>query len=159
GTSRATREALLQIGKPCRIARRAKLTLEGGEGGRLFFVTEGRVRIERSEAGAKSLLLGHFGRGDLLGDLALTDASPTETSIATEIGSVLLFETAEIRELAARDPGVICALAAAIGERTRLAEERLEGLMRRSVETRIARFLLFAAERWGVQGDDGVVIA
>jgi CRP-like cAMP-binding protein len=149
---------LLQIAKPVRAPKRGQLFVEGGPGARVFLLASGRVRLERAGLGGASLHVAHLGHGDFLGDLALTGQPARETAITPEETLALAFETAELRELAAREPGVIQALAMAMTEQRRNAEERLLGLMRCNVETRLARFLLFAAERWGSDSAEGVVI-
>lgn len=158
GAPRATRDALLQIARPCRAAKRGQLFSEGGPGARVFLLASGRVRLERAASGGSSMHIAHLGQGDFLGDLALTGQAARETAITPEHTTALAFETAELRELAAREPGVIHALASAMTEQRRNSEDRLLGLMRCNVETRLARFLLHAAERWGTASPDGIVI-
>lgn len=102
--------------------------------------------------------VAHLGRGDFVGDLTLAGAAATETAVVVEEVLALVAPVSELRELAARDPSIHQLLAAVVFERLRTWEDRLEVLLMRKVEARIAWFLLYALDRWGSEREGGSVV-
>jgi CRP/FNR family cyclic AMP-dependent transcriptional regulator len=156
--SRATRDSLVQIARLCRARRRGKLATQGEADDSVFVVASGRIRLERSLTSGRAIHLVHLGRGDFLGDLTLGSRLSPESAVIIEEATLLELPTRDVRELALRDAGVIQVLGAAILERSRTLEDRLESLLLRKVEARLAGFLLHSIERWGANVPEGVVV-
>jgi len=156
--TRATRDGIAQIGRLCSAARRTKLTVMGEGGSCVYVIASGRVRVERALPSGRTMHVAHLGRGDLVGDLTLDQGRACDTAIVVEDATVLALPVLDVLELAARDSGVYQVLGAALVERSRMLEDRLESLLLHKVEARLAAFLLYSMDRWGSSGPDGVVL-
>jgi CRP-like cAMP-binding protein len=156
--ARSTRDALGDILVPCTARRRTRLFEQGEPADRIFLIAKGRVRLERVSDG-RVVALAHLGRGDLVGDLRLDASSPaTETAIVIDEMAGVTARVSDVRELATRDPGVYDVLCTGLVQRCSMAEARLEGLLVRRVDARLASFLLHAKDRWGETAGDGTTL-
>jgi CRP-like cAMP-binding protein len=125
----------------------------------LVVLGRGRARIERSVR-VGIVPLGYRGSGDLLGESCLGGVDTrTERAVAMEEAETLRIPLGIARELVASDPGFGGAVLALLIARQREVEDRIESLLFRNVEGRLAEFLLKAAERWGVPTPRGVLIS
>ncbi len=134
------------------------LTLEGEPARALFVIGSGRVRIERRRStghgaakapAAPRFAVAQRGPGELVGESALVGSAATEMAVVADAGDALAFQLAPLRRLAASEPSVRDAIAAALVAQHRGAQRRLESLLLHGVEVRLARLLLDAAARWG----------
>jgi CRP-like cAMP-binding protein len=155
---RTVRDAIAQVGRVVRARRRALILTEGRASPLVLVLAEGRVRLERERARGEVLHLAHCGPGDVVGDVTLAGEAMAESAVVTDTVTALALDAHELRELAARDPAIAHVLARAVRDRTRSAEARLETLMTRNVEARLAVFLLHALERWGTACAEGTRI-
>jgi len=156
---RTARDGLSQIATPFRAARRARLELEGERHERLFLLGSGRIRLERRGPDGQVVHLAHLGRGDVAGDLSLSGGLAAESAVVVEEARGLTVPVNDLRELAVREPAIYVALGGALIERSRALEERLEGLLLRRVEARLAWLLLYLMDRWGIPQERGIMIA
>jgi len=160
GASRETRDGLAQLARLCRLRRGARLTTQTEVSGHVYLLACGRVVLER-HVDRGILPLGHFGKGDFVGPVDLADPPLPATSMAKVVEDVqaLALAVGELRELAARDAAVREAIRSVAVERVCLAEQRLEALLLNDVESRLAAFLLYMTDRWGVPSPEGIVLA
>ncbi|AKT43340.1 Crp/Fnr family transcriptional regulator [Chondromyces crocatus] len=119
----------------------------------------GRARIERVLSGGV-IPLGYRGSGDLLGESCLGGHEQrTERAVAMEEAEIVRIPVALARELLARDPDLGHAVVSVLISRQREVEDRIESMLFRNVEGRLAEFLISAADRWGVSTPRGVLIS
>jgi CRP-like cAMP-binding protein len=155
---RAARDGFAQVARLFKAGRRARLAGEGLPADRVFLLASGRVRLERRTPSGKVVHLAHLGRGDFVGDLTLSGAAAGESAVVVEEARGLSVSVEDLREFAAREHGLYLALGAAMMERSRALEDRLEALLLRRVEARLAWLLLYAIERWGEEEAGGRVV-
>ena len=155
---RAAREGFSQIARPFRASRRERLEIEGETAQRIYVLASGRVRVERRRSDDGMVHLAHLGRGDMAGDMTLSAAVSRDSAVVLEEARGLTASIEDVRELAARESGIYVALGAAVLERSRTLEDRLEGLLLRRVEARLAWLLLYFVDRWGAEEPSGVLI-
>jgi CRP-like cAMP-binding protein len=156
--ARSARDAFSQIARPFRAPRRAQLESEGEPALRIYVIGSGRVRVERRVPNDGVVHLAHLGRGDVAGDITLSSAVCHESAVVLEEVRGLTAAIEDVRELAARESGIYLALGAALIDRSRTLEDRLEGLLLRRVEARLAWLLLYFVERWGADEPGGGVM-
>lgn len=158
-SARATRDAVAAAAVPEVVPGGSAIFEQGAAADSLVLLGRGRARIERSIAGGM-VPLGYRGAGDVLGESCLggRDAR-TERAVAMEEAEVLRVPIAMARELMITDPAFAAGVLALIVARQREIEDRIESMLFRNVEGRLAEFLLKAAERWGVPTPRGILIS
>jgi CRP-like cAMP-binding protein len=120
----------------------------------------GRARVERVAADGRVVPLGYRGRGDVLGESCLgRTRRHTENALTMEEAEIVKIPLGSVHEFLAEDPAMGPAVLGLLLVRQRETEERIESMLFRNVEARLAEFLLKAAERWGVPTPKGTLIS
>lgn len=83
----------------------------------------------------------------------------TESATTMEEVEAVRIPSAVMATLIAADPALASAVMGLMLTRQREVEERIESMLFRNVEGRLAEFLLKAAERWGVPSPKGTLIS
>jgi len=158
--SRASREAAIAGGELAVVPGGTVVIRQGDTADALVVIGRGRARLERTAADGRPVPLGYRGTGDVLGESCLGHA-PTHAESATAMEEleyaripVPLLDT-----LLADDAGLGPAVLALLLARQRETEDRIESLLFRNVEGRLAEFLIEAADRWGVPSPKGTLIS
>ncbi len=139
--------------------RRALLFEQGGAADSVYVVASGRVRVVRGERESRTLTVAYRLPGELLGETALPGVdSYRATASATEAVDAVKIPLRAVQALLAESPAFSQRMLALMVERRLEAERRVESLLSRSVESRVAEFLLDAADRNGVPDARGVLI-
>jgi CRP/FNR family transcriptional regulator, cyclic AMP receptor protein len=126
----------------------------------LLVLGRGRARLERVAADGRVVPLGYRGSGDILGEACLGHAPEhRERATAMEEVEIVRLALPLVDEVLAQDPGLSPAVLSLLLARQRETEDRIESLLFRNVEGRLAEFLLKAAERWGVPSPRGTLIS
>lgn len=157
--------------RPSRDAAIAAATLEVVPGGTvliqqgapveaILLVGRGRARLERVTSNKRAVPLGYRGSGDVLCESCFGGVKHhTESAIAMEEVEAVRVPMSVVTSLITSDPVFASAVMALLVTRQREAEERIESMLFRNVEGRLAEFLLKAAERWGVPTPKGTLIS
>ena len=152
-------EALLGVCSPARFPRRGLLYEQGSVADSLYVVASGRVRVVRAAGESRTLTVAYCLPGDLLGETALPDGqSYRGTASATEPVEAIRVPLRSVQALLAESPAFSQRMLALMVERRIDAERRVESLLSRSVESRVAEFLVDAADRNGIADARGVLI-
>ncbi|MEZ4288751.1 MAG: Crp/Fnr family transcriptional regulator [Polyangiales bacterium] len=123
----------------------------------IFVIGSGRVRrVVRTPD--KELTLGYYGPGDLMGELTLIDPSARLDTIVLDYVEALRIPPQLFRSVMIQDREFSFAVMQLIGNRRMSAERRIDGLLTRSVESRVAEFLVDASKRHGIPDSRGVLI-
>ena len=153
-----SRQALLELGTIERLPRRHAIAAQGEPPRAFVLIGAGRVKIER-RSGERSLALGHRGPGQMVGETAVGGAAlASESATVVDEVEVLSIPIGALRARLTGDAPLRIALADAIVQQHRAAEQRLLGLLLHGVETRLGAFLVEAVDRWGQPHHDGRVI-
>ena len=141
------------------IARRQVIYLPGDPGDRVFFINGGRVKCSKVTRDGKELTLAYRGAGNIFGELCIIDATPRDemaeamkNAIITEVPRELFVE------LLHSDAQLCFSFACIVGERRRQIETKLEHLVFRDVQAKLAALLLELGEEYGVDSEDGTQI-
>jgi CRP/FNR family transcriptional regulator, cyclic AMP receptor protein len=133
---------------------------QGAAPDELLVIGRGRVRLERASADGRVVPLGYRGTGDVLGESCLGHApAHAETATAMEELEYARVPLPVLDALLAEDAGLGPASLNLLLARQRETEDRIESLLFRNVEGRLAEFLLKAADRWGVPTPKGTLIS
>jgi CRP/FNR family transcriptional regulator, cyclic AMP receptor protein len=126
----------------------------------LVILGRGRARLERVAGDGRAVPLGYRGSGDVLSESCFGSLKHhTESAIAMEEVEAVRLPLSTVTSLIASDPVFASAVMALLVARQRETEERIESMLFRNVEGRLAEFLLKAADRWGVPTPKGTLIS
>ena len=125
----------------------------------LVVIGRGRARIERVAADGRMVPLGYRGTGELLGEACFGRAAHAENGTAMEEMEYARIPLPVVDAILAEDAGLGPAVLSLLLARQRETEDRIESLLFRNVEGRLAEFLIKAADRWGVPSPKGTLIS
>lgn len=123
----------------------------------IFVLGSGRVRMIRRAEG-REITLGYRGPGDVLGESGLIDASRLLETVVHEQIEALKIPLGVIQQLMGSEPEFAYEMFRVAGERRLQAEDRVQALLTRSVESRVASFILSAADRHGIPDSRGILV-
>jgi CRP/FNR family transcriptional regulator, cyclic AMP receptor protein len=142
-----------------RIARRRPVYSQGQPASTLYVIASGRVRVVREAHEARALTVAYRGPGEVIGETAISDTqSYRETASATEQAEAVRIPLSALRTLLENQPGFASVMLDLMLDRRLEAERRVESLLSRSVESRVAEFLIDAAARYGIPDSRGTLI-
>lgn len=126
----------------------------GDDGSEMYVVTKGRVRISVLTADGKELSFAHAEAPSVFGELAVFDGRPRSAD-ATAVGNVeaLVLTKAAFLRLLATTPALAEAAIKFLSARLRDADAQLEAIALHSIESRLARYFLSAAQATDTSGD------
>jgi CRP/FNR family transcriptional regulator, cyclic AMP receptor protein len=124
----------------------------------LWVLASGRVRVVRKSLDGRDITLDYYGAGEVIGEEALVEDNPPLKFLAVEQVEAVRVPLAVARELLERDGTFAYGFATLLGERKVLAEKRIERLLTKPVESRVAHLLLEGARRYGVPDSRGTLI-
>ncbi len=141
------------------IPRRQVIYLPGDPGSCVYFINGGRVKCSKVTRDGKELTLAYRGAGDMFGELCIVDGAPRE-EMAEAMKNVILTEvTREYFESLLRSDAELCfRFARRVAKRRRQVEAKIEHLIFRDVQAKLAALLLELREEYGVETDEGVQI-
>jgi CRP-like cAMP-binding protein len=141
-----------------RIPRRRRLYAQGELVAGLYVVAAGRVRVVRGGE-SRALTVAYRGVGEVIGEIAVTQRPTHEdTATATDPVEVVQIPLRCVEGLLARQAELARRLLRLMVERRLDTERRIESLLSRTVESRVADFLLDAAQRHGIPDSRGLLI-
>ncbi|MGB5809184.1 MAG: Crp/Fnr family transcriptional regulator, partial [Polyangiales bacterium] len=112
----------------------------------IFVIGSGRVRRVRRTP-ERELTLGYYGPGDLVGEMSLVDPEARLETVVLDYVEALRIPPRLVKMVMSEDLEFASAMHRLMGERRLLAERRIDALLTRSVESRVAEFLLDASTR------------
>jgi CRP-like cAMP-binding protein len=141
------------------IPRRQVIYLPGDPGDRVFFINGGRVKCSKVTRDGKELTLAYRGAGQLFGELCIIDGTPRDEMAEAMKNAIITEVPRELfTELLQTDNKLCFNFACIVGDRRRQIETKLEHLVFRDVQAKLAALLLELAEEYGVECEDGLQI-
>lgn len=132
---------------------------EGDEARSMFFVISGSVKVVKEFPSGKNAILGFFGAGKMVAEVVVVDQKPYPASAMAHEPSVVGEVRAEVfRELLARAPETAIRLIIGLGGRLRELTGNIGAMAVKTVEKRVARFLIKLADSSGKETDDGTLL-
>ena len=142
------------------IRRRQVIYLPGDPGGTVYFVNGGRIKISKVTRDGKELTLAYRGPGDIFGELALLEGGPREEMAeAMENAMVTEFPTGEFEKLVQAHGMLGYRLTKVMLARRREVENKVEQLIFKDVNAKLAELLLRLGNEYGVASGRGTLVA
>jgi CRP/FNR family transcriptional regulator, cyclic AMP receptor protein len=117
---------------------------------RIFFLTEGRVKVGTYSDGGKEITKAILGKGDVFGELALIgETKRRDFAYTMEEATVCVVNVDEMKALMRDHSALNLFLLKIMGSRMLEMEKRLESLVFKDSKTRIVEFLLEMANTKG----------
>ncbi|MFY8349336.1 Crp/Fnr family transcriptional regulator [Pseudoalteromonas sp. SSM20] len=98
---------------------------QGDKAERMYVVRSGKIKLIKSKMG-QSVVLGYFGTGEFLGEMAIITGSKRScTAIAAEDSVLQVYESARFEEMLANNSGVAARIIEGLAVRLEKTTERL----------------------------------
>lgn len=132
---------------------------EGDEAQYLYLIAMGRVKLIRSAAAGREVVLDFLHGGEYFGNLkALGAANYAETAVCHTDGCILQISSQDFETILKRHPDVSLKVIQAVGKRLEESRELIKQLSTSTAEQRIASALLRLAGRLGEEQQAAVLI-
>ena len=137
---------LVAEGSILHFPKKAILIHEGDEGGQLFLILSGRVKVYTSDASGKELVMCLCEAGDILGEMAL-DGGPRSASVAaTEPTRCAAIPMSRLKERLREDPDLAMELIKVLIQRGRRTTKTAKSLALVNVYSRVTQLLTSLAQ-------------
>lgn len=141
------------------IPRRQVIYLPGDPGDRVFFINGGRVKCSKVTRDGKELTLAYRGAGHMFGELCVIDGTPRDEMAEAMKNAIITELPREIfAEFLLSDADLCFKFACIVGDRRRQIETKLEHLVFRDVQAKLAALLLDLGTEYGIECEDGMQI-
>jgi CRP/FNR family transcriptional regulator, cyclic AMP receptor protein len=142
------------------VRRRQVIYLPGDPGQAVFFVNGGRVKISKVTRDGKELTLAYRGPGEVFGELVMIDGGPREEMAeAMENALITELERSEFERLVQKEGMIGYRLAKVIAQRRREVENKIEQLIFKDVNAKLAELLLRLATEYGIEDSRGTLVS
>ncbi len=117
--------------------------LEGDEGGTLYVLHKGQVKVTRIGTSGKEQVIRVLGPGAFMGELSLLSPAPmTDNAEALEATTMCMIDGKKLKGLMLENPSIALKVIEELSRRLESAEELIEDINLLSVEQRLAQALL-----------------
>jgi CRP-like cAMP-binding protein len=158
--SHETVHRLVQLIEMREVRRRQVVYLPGDPGHAVFFVNGGRVKISKVTRDGKELTLAYRGPGEIFGELVLIDGGPREEMAeAMENALITELERGEFEKILQREPMIGYRLTKIVSQRRREVENKIEQLIFKDVNAKLAELLLRLAAEYGIEDSRGTLVS
>ena len=142
------------------LRRRHVIYLPGDPGRAVYFLSAGRVKISKVTRDGKELTLDYRSPGEIFGEICLIDGGPRE-EMAEAMDTALVAEVDRnlFERLIQREGLVGYRLCKILAQRRREIENKLENLVFKDVNSKLAELLLRLAVEYGIDDSRGTLVA
>jgi CRP/FNR family cyclic AMP-dependent transcriptional regulator len=124
----------------------------------VYFIVSGTVKVHIEQEDGSDVIVAILGPGETVGEMsALGQMTRSASVITIESSTMLWMDCAAFQSCLLKSPELTYNLACTLAERLRRANEKIQTLASHSVESRVARQLIFFAEQYGQPQPDGSV--
>jgi CRP-like cAMP-binding protein len=158
--SHDTMHRIVQCIEMREVRRRQVIYLPGDPGQAVFFVNGGRVKISKVTRDGKELTLAYRGPGEIFGELVMIDGGPREEMAeAMENALITELERGEFEKLVQKEGMIGFRLSKVIAQRRREVENKIEQLIFKDVNAKLAELLLRLAAEYGIEDSRGTLVS
>jgi len=154
-------EVIAELARSCSLTRFMRRRQVYGQQERptaVFVLMTGRVRVIRHAGDERALTVAYLGAGDMVGETAFLGGDHyRDAATAIDHGEAVRIPIGRMQELL-KHPVFANEMLRLMLERRLQAERRIESLLSRTVESRVAEFLLDAGDRHGIPESRGLLI-
>jgi CRP-like cAMP-binding protein len=142
------------------VRRRQVVYLPGDPGAAVYLVNGGRVKVSKVTRDGKELTLAYRGPGDIFGEACLIDGGPREEMAeAMENALVTEVERTHFEKLLQTYPSLGYRMTKVLAQRRREIESKIENLVFKDVNSKLAELLLRLGTEYGVDDARGTLVA
>jgi CRP/FNR family cyclic AMP-dependent transcriptional regulator len=141
------------------VRRREVIYLPGDPGHSVYFLNGGRVKVSKVTRDGKELTLAYRAPGEIFGEACLIDGAPREEMVeAMENAQITELPRGELEKIAETHPKVGYRLAKIVLQRRRDVENKIEQLLFKDVNAKLAELLLRLSVDFGVEDERGTLV-
>jgi CRP-like cAMP-binding protein len=142
------------------IRRRQVIYLPGDPGAAVFLVNGGRVKVSKVTRDGKELTLAYRGPGEIFGETCLIEGGPREEMAeAMENALVTRIERPDFEQLLQQQASLGYRMTKILAQRRREVENKIENLVFKDVNSKLAELLLRLGTEYGVDDARGTLVA
>ncbi|MBE1499494.1 CRP-like cAMP-binding protein [Amycolatopsis lexingtonensis] len=152
-------QALRTRGITRKFGENDQLFMENECSGSVFLVESGLIKVYVTAANGKELILGIYGRGELLCELSAMDRAPRSASgRGRTSGTITEIPGAEFRAFIGRHPAAMQHVLRTVQNRLHHADRERLSYLSDGVRVRVIRRFLHWADQYGREGCGGIEI-
>jgi CRP-like cAMP-binding protein len=157
--SPAQMQTILKMTRMLEVKRGQRIYMEGDPSDQLFLLKVGVVKISTSASDRQETILAFLYPGDIFGELAMIEDSPRD-HIATAHEDVVLCALSRdlLLRMAQETPALGYQITKIMGLRVKRFRTRIEELLCKSAQARLAHTLLDLASDFGIPDNDGILV-
>ncbi|MFO0657823.1 MAG: Crp/Fnr family transcriptional regulator [Polyangia bacterium] len=142
------------------LRRRQVIYLPGDPGGAVYFLSSGRVKISKVTRDGKELTLDYRVAGDVFGELCLIEGGAREDMAeAMDQTLVIEVERGQFERLVQKEGLIGFRLVKVLAQRRRELEGKIENLIFKDVNSKLAELLLRLGQDYGVDDSRGTLVS
>ena len=117
---------------------------------RIYYVKEGKVKLSKFSPDGKEIILGIYQTGEVFGEMVIYHSGQRESyAIAIEESEIWMLRKTHLEKLIIQIPELAERLMTIIAQRRYEVEQRLEDVVFRTVDERLASLILVLAKKFG----------
>lgn len=126
------------------------ILMEEDKGNALFVIIKGKVKVARSSADGREVILSILNEADFFGEMAILDGqSRSATVISLEDSELFIIQRNDFLDLLKRHPEVSISLLYELTSRLRVADMKIKALSLKDAEGKVASVVLQIADNEG----------
>jgi CRP-like cAMP-binding protein len=151
-------DAVIALMREVKAAKGEVIVSQGNEGGRLYLIVEGAVRVSRVGKTGREVTVAVLREGNFVGEMSLLDGQPRSADvIATKESRLLVLDRESFLRKVLPLPGIAKKVLAELSKRIRAANQSIEHLALGSVADRLFHLLGHAARRYTIKDGRAVI--
>ncbi|HPN38726.1 MAG TPA: Crp/Fnr family transcriptional regulator [Melioribacteraceae bacterium] len=146
----STIETISEAGSKRFYKRETVVLLEEDAGSALFIIVEGKVKVSRTSADGREVILSILSDSDFFGEMAILDGQARSATVtAIEDTELFIIQRAEFLDLLQTHPEIAVSLLQVLTRRLRQADIKIKALSLKDAEGKVATVILQLADDLG----------
>ena len=142
------------------IRRRQVVYLPGDPGDAVYFVNGGRLKVSKVTRDGKELTLAYRVPGEIFGELCLVEGGPREEMAeAMENALISVVDRTVFEQILGKEAQMGARLVKVVARRRRDVENKIEQLIFKDVNAKLAELLLRLGEEYGTEDSRGTLVS
>ncbi|MEO6951092.1 MAG: Crp/Fnr family transcriptional regulator [Polyangia bacterium] len=142
------------------IRRRQVVYLPGDPGDAVYFVNGGRLKVSKVTRDGKELTLAYRVPGEIFGELCLVDGGPREEMAeAMENALISVVDRVVFEQILVKEGAMGARLVKVVARRRRDVENKIEQLIFKDVNAKLAELLLRLGDEYGTEDSRGTLVS
>ena len=142
------------------IRRRQVVYLPGDPGDAVYFVNGGRLKVSKVTRDGKELTLAYRVPGEIFGELCLVEGGPREEMAeAMENALISVVDRAVFEQILVKEGAMGARLVKVVARRRRDVENKIEQLIFKDVNAKLAELLLRLGDEYGTEDSRGTLVS